>query len=284
MGLFMKKIHVFLSCVLAFILVLALLVGCNNNEEPKLKVAATTALIQQIVERVGGKYVTVSNIIPAAQCPGHFDVKPADIQSLADADLFLMHGWQGEKFSQSLIDSVNNTKLSVVKINISGNWMNPPTQILAVDEVVKILSNADKEHSSAYQKAADDYKKKISAKETEIKGKLAKANLSAVNVLGSAMQADFLTWVGLNVIGTYGEADSLTPQVVKDLIDKGKAAKVSLVIDNLQNGADVGKGIAEELGAKRITISNFPGGFTNTETWEKAIDHNIELILNAVDK
>ncbi len=278
----MKKI----SFLFIVILVLSLFVGgCSPTASTaKLKVAATTALIQQIVERVGGKYVTVSNIIPAAQCPGHFDVKPADIQSLADADLFLMHGWQGEKFSQSLIDSVNNTKLSVVKINISGNWMNPPTQILAVDEVVKILSNADKEHSSAYQKAADDYKKKISAKETEIKGKLAKANLSAVNVLGSAMQADFLTWVGLNVIGTYGEADSLTPQVVKDLIDKGKAAKVSLVIDNLQNGADVGKGIAEELGAKRITISNFPGGFTNTETWEKAIDHNIELILNAVDK
>ncbi|MDO9332993.1 MAG: metal ABC transporter substrate-binding protein [Dehalococcoidales bacterium] len=278
----MKKATLLLTALLS--LALLLLGGCNGNDESKLTVVTSTSLIQQIVERVGGKYVTVSNIIPAAQCPGHFDVKPADIQSLADADLFLMHGWQGEKFSQSLIDSVNNTKLSVVKINISGNWMNPPTQVLAVDEVVKILSNADKEHSSAYQKAADDYKKKISAKETEIKGKLAKANLSAVNVLGSAMQADFLIWVGLNVIGTYGEADSLTPQVVKDLIDKGKAANVSLVIDNLQNGADVGKGIAEELGAKRITISNFPGGFTNTETWEKAIDHNVELILNAVGK
>jgi zinc transport system substrate-binding protein len=281
----MKKIHVILSFILVSIVVISLFVsGCSTDTTFKLKVVTTTALIHEIIERVGGNYVSVSNIIPPAQCPGHFDVKPRDIQSLATANLFLMHGWQEEKFSQSLIDSVNNTNLSVVKINISGNWMNPPTQILALDEIVKILSDADKEHSSAYQKAADDYKKKITAKETEIKGKLAKANLSCVSVLGSARQIDFLQWVGLNVIGTYGEADSLTPQVVKDLVDKGKGAKVSLVIDNLQDGADVGKGIAEELGAKRITISNFPGGFANTETWEKTIDYNIELILNAVTK
>ncbi|MDD5288650.1 MAG: metal ABC transporter substrate-binding protein [Dehalococcoidales bacterium] len=279
----MKKIHVILSFILVSIVVLSMLVGgCSTDTTSKFKVVTTTALIQEIVERVGGNYVSVSNVIPPAQCPGHFDVKPGDIQSLATADLFLMHGWQGEKFSQSLIDSVNNTTLSVIKINISGNWMNPPTQILAVDEIVKILSDADNEHSSAYQKAADEYKKKITAKETEIKGKLDKVNLSAVNVLGSAMQIDFLQWVGLNVVGTYGEADSLTPQVVKDLVDKGKASKVSLVIDNLQNGADVGKGIAEELGAKRITISNFPGGFANTETWEKAIDYNISLLLDAI--
>lgn len=280
----MTRKYAFVIGILLLSLVSAILGGCNKIEGAKLKVVTTTALIQQIVERVGGKYVTVSNIIPPAQCPGHFDVKPADIQSLADADLFLMHGWQGEKFSQSLIDAVNSTNLSVVKINIGGNWMIPSVQSLAVDEVASILSKMDAENSSVFQKAADDYKKKISAEEAEIKERLSRANLSAVNVLGSAMQADFLEWAGLNVIGTYGEADSLTPQAVKDLVDDGKAAKVSLVIDNLQNGADAGEGIAEELGAKRITISNFPGGFADTETWEKAIEKNIELILNAIDE
>jgi zinc transport system substrate-binding protein len=280
----MTRKYAFVIGILLLSLVPAILGGCNRIEGAKLKVVTTTALIQQIVERVGGKYVTVSNIIPPAQCPGHFDVKPADIQSLADADLFLMHGWQGEKFSQSLIDAVNNANLSVVKINIDGNWMIPSVQSLAVDEVASILSKADAGNSSVYQKAADDYKKKIAAEEAEIKERLSRANLSAVNVLGSAMQADFLEWAGLNVIGTYGEADSLTLQVVKDLVDDGKAARVSLVIDNLQNGADAGEGIAEELGAKRITISNFPGGFADTETWEKAIEKNIELILNAIDE
>jgi len=57
---------------------------------------------------------------------------------------------------------------------------------------------------------------------------------------------------------------------------------VTLIIDNLQSGQDAGAGIAEELDCDRIILSNFPGGFDNTETWEKAIDENIRRILEIV--
>jgi hypothetical protein len=50
----------------------------------------------------------------------------------------------------------------------------------------------------------------------------------------------------------------------------------------MQSGHDAGAGIAEEMGCTRIILSNFPGGYENTETWEKAIDYNIELILKAI--
>lgn len=65
-------------------------------------------------------------------------------------------------------------------------------------------------------------------------------------------------------------------------MDKGREGKVTLVIDNMQTGGESGKSLAEELGVKHIVLSNFPGGYENTETWEKAIDKNIELILNSV--
>jgi zinc transport system substrate-binding protein len=52
----------------------------------------------------------------------------------------------------------------------------------------------------------------------------------------------------------------------------------------MQSGKDAGAGIAEELGCTRIILSNFPGGFEDTETWEKAIDYNIELIMEAITR
>ena len=76
--------------------------------------------------------------------------------------------------------------------------------------------------------------------------------------------------------------DSLTPQVVKELVDKGREGKITLIIDNMQSGKDAGAGIAEELGCARVIISNFPGCYDNTETWEKAIDYNVELLLEAI--
>jgi zinc transport system substrate-binding protein len=133
-------------------------------------------------------------------------------------------------------------------------------------------------------KAATEYKAKVTAKESEIKAKLGQVNLVTVNVLCDEQQADFVKWVGLNIVNTYGRPETFTPQVVKDLVDKGREKKVTLVIDNMQTGGEAGKSLAEQLGVKHIVLSNFPGGYENTETWEKAIDKNIELILSSVGK
>jgi zinc transport system substrate-binding protein len=279
----MGKSHVLISGILILSLVISsMLGGCSSAGTSKLKVVTSTSMIAQVVERLGGNKVDVVNIIPPAQCPGHFDVKPSDIQKLADADLFFFHGWQAEKFSQDLIVSANNPNLTVVKIDLLGDWMTPPVQQEATERITAALCQADTENSAAYQMAAAKYKDKIAAKEAEIKARLAQASLSRINVMCAEMQAGFVIWTGLNVIASYGRPDSLTPQLVKALVDIGRETRVSLIIDNLQSGKDAGAGLAEELNCQRIILSDFPGGFDNTETWEKAIDRNIELILEAV--
>ena len=283
----MKKSHLFIIGILVFSLVVSsLLGGCKAEETTRLKVVTSISLIAQIVERVGGDLVDVVNIIPPAQCPGHFDVKPGDIQKLADADLFLLAGWQGEMFSQELIESANNPNLTVVTLDIpsnpQSNWMTPSVQQEATGGVATALSQLDTDNSAAYQASAAEYKDMIEAKAAEINTRLAGENLSGINVICSGMQAAFLKWVGLNVVTFYGRPDTLTPQVVKDLVDKGREENVTLIIDNLQSGQDAGAGIAEELDCDRIILSNFPGGFDNTGTWEKAIDENIRRILEVV--
>ena len=283
----MKKSKVLVLAILVLGLVITSLVGgCSPAKTSQLKVVTSTSLIAQIVERVGGDMVDVVNIIPPAQCPGHFDVKPGDIQKLAEADLFLLHGWQGEAFSQELIASANNPDLTVATIDVrvgeNTNWMTPPVQQAAVDRIVATLSEVDAENTAAYQELAAEYKDSVTAKEAEIKAKLAKEDLASINVMCSDQLPGFVQWTGLNIVIVFGRPDSFTPQVVRELVDIGREENVTLIIDNLQSGQDAGKGIAEELGCERIILTNLPGGFDNTETWEKAIDYDIELILEAI--
>ncbi|MBU2608678.1 MAG: metal ABC transporter substrate-binding protein [Chloroflexi bacterium] len=278
----LNKSKTMVPIILVISLIMLLAPACSTSSADGLKVVTSTSLLASIVERAGGNRVNVVNIIPPAQCPGHFDLKPGDIRKLADADLFLMHGWQGEKFAEDLIASANNPRLAVHRIDIPGNWMTPPVQLKAVDALTAILSQADAPSSSFYQERATEQKAMIEAKSAEIKKKLAEENLGGVNVLCEEKQAGFAKWTGLNVVATFGPPDSLTPQGLKELVDKGKSAGVTVIIDNLQSGHDAGAGIAEELGARRTILSNFPGGLDNTETWEKAIDRNIELILEAI--
>jgi len=174
----------------------------------------------------------------------------------------------------------------VVKIDVrvgeNTNWMTPPVQQAAVDKITTALSEVDAENSAAYQELAAEYKDRIEAKEAEIEAKLAKENLAGINVMCADMLVGFVQWTGLNIVATYGRPDSLTLQVVRELVDLGREENVTLIIDNLQSGQDAGLPIAMDIGCKRIILSDFPGGFDNTETWEKAIDRNIKLILEAI--
>jgi zinc transport system substrate-binding protein len=263
-------------------MVLYSLGGCTPNQTAKPKVMTGTSLVSAIVERVGGSRVEVFNLVPPSQHPGNFDPKPADIQNLSTAKLFLLQGLPGETYVDQLITAANNPYLKVVKANIAGNWMIPTIQSSAVDKVLAALMDVDPNNTADYQAAAVKYKQAIADKDTEIRAKLVKANVGFINVIASSRQADFLQWAGFNVVATFDDTSSLTPQVVKDLVDKGKVNGVTLVINNLQDSADAGKGIAASIGAKNINLSNFPGGFSNTNTWEKAIDYNVNLLLNAI--
>ncbi len=281
----MRKSGVFIVAILILSLITGIFVGgCADEDNSKFKVVTSTSLLAQIVERIGGDKVSVVNIIPPAQCPGHFDVTPGDIQKLADAGLFIIHNWQGEKFSTELIASADNKNLVTEIIEIAGNWMTPPVQREAADKITEILSRLDPGNAAAYSASANEYKTTVTAKESEIKSMLADKNLTGVNVLCDEQQAGFVKWMGLIIVATYGRPETFTPQVIKDLVDKGKSGKVNLVIDNMQTGGESGKSLAEQLGVKQITLSNFPGGYENTDTWEKAIEKNVDLILAAAGK
>jgi zinc transport system substrate-binding protein len=272
----------FLIGVLLLTLVV-LPLGCTSEATSNLKVVTTTSLIASIVERVGGDKVQVANIIAPAQCPGHFDVKPSDVQMLSDAKLFLMHGWQGEMFSTDLVKSANNPELKVVILNIPGNWMTPTVQAQAVGNITSTLAEIDPQNASYYQSNAESELAAITAKGNELKAKLAAGNLSQVNVLCDAQITDLVQWAGFNVVASYPRPEDISAKKMQELIDQGKQAGVVIVIGNLQSGtSDVGITIASGIGAVQVTLSNFPGGFDNTETWEKALEQDVNLMLEAL--
>jgi len=281
----MKKFNLTISFLIAVILLTSLVVplGCTKEAAPKLNIVTTTSLIASIVEQVGGDKVQVANIIPPAQCPGQFDIKPSDVQMLADAKLFLMHGWQGELFTQQLIQSADNSELKVISLNIPGNWMTPTIQAQAIGNITSTLVEIDPENAAYYQSNTESELAAITAKANELEAKLATGNLSQVNVICDEQVTDLAQWARFNVVASYPRPDAITPKILQGLIDQGKQSGVALVIGNLQSGtSDAGATMASGIGAVLVTLSNFPGGFDDTGTWEKAIEKDVNLLLNAM--
>ena len=282
----MEKIRIpIFALVVAGLILTPLLSGCVPAAQgpDKLKVVTSTSLLKYIAERVGGDLVDVENIVPASQHPGDFDATADDIRKLAEADLFLVHGWPGETFVSGLVEAADNPDLKLVTVKVDGNWMTPSVQTEATDIVAQIFAQEDTDNEARYLKAADEYSTLVIEKSIEIQQRLKGKGVVGTPTLCSFWQVGFAQWLGLYVIATYGPAE-LTPKDTQNLIDTGREAGVTLVIDNVHSGKDAGKAIAEELGAARVILLNFPGGFDNTETWEKAIDRNVELVIEALGK
>jgi len=279
-----KKKLLVITCII-FSLVIGLIINsCTPEETSRLKVVTSTSHLEQLVKQIGGDFVDVINIVPAASHPGDFDASPNDIRKLADADLFLWHNWPGETYVEALIESVDNPALTVIAIEIKGSWMTPPVQLQAIDKVSAELEQMDSNNSDTYRKASEDYKEQIKATETEVRSRLAEINPTELNVLCAGWQAGLISWAGFNIIDTYGLPVPPTIGDIEKLIEIGKENGVVLVVDNLHDNPDAGKPIAKELDCERVILYNFPGVDSNTKNWEETFEYNIELILGALSQ
>lgn len=275
----------FYSVILVVFAIAVLLVPISCSS-PSVEIVAGSSQISSAVRDIAGDKLEITNIIPGGMCPGHYDVKPGDVEALANGELFIIHNWQQDKANiTSLIEAANRPDLPIRVISIADDPMLPSYQIEMVDSISLILSEMYPDDSDYYQESAANRKEVISAKEVELKERLKNANFSGVKVLCNEKQVGFISWLGFDVIASYGRPEELSAGEMEQLVTEGRQAGVLLVIDNLQSGGtDDSAGIARDTGAIRVVISNFPGGFENTETWDKAVDKNIDLLLEALAK
>lgn len=251
---------------------------------PPMKILATTSLISEIAGDIGGTAVEIATLIPPASCPGHFDIKPDNMKLLAVAQVFMLHNWQGRQFSDEIIRASGNRTLTKAVLAVPGNWMAPAAQIEATDRIAAVLAEADAPRADAYRAAAERRKATVQRVGAAQERRLADATVGAIAVLANDMQADFIRWSGFQVAGVFGRGEDMSPRDMEDAIHLGRAKAVRLVVDNLQSGKQAGIGIAKEIGAVQVTLSNFPGGFKDTGAWAKAIEKNVDLLLAAIVK
>jgi zinc transport system substrate-binding protein len=269
--------------VILAVLILASTFTLLSCTQPSIDIMAGSSLIANIIQDVADDKVETRTLIPPGTCPGHYDVKPSDIVALANSKALFIHDYQ-EYFTNitGAIEAAENPDLTVTVINVTGNWMVPAVQAEAVDKIAQALGELDPENAAYYQQRAADREQAILAKGEEVESELQGAGVEGVKVLCAEMQQGFVNWAGFNITATFGRPEDLSPADVNQLITEANQAGVVLIIDNLQSGsATLGASIEQDVEAIPVTISNFPGGFENTETWEKAIDKNVDLLLEA---
>ena len=112
----------------------------------KLTVVATTTLIGDVTENIGGDLLDLTVLMPAGVDPHSFEPTPADLSKMADADLVFVNGIEFEGFLGKLIENAGDeAKVVVVSDGIN---------TLALDQDTHV--HADEEHDHEHADEHDD--------------------------------------------------------------------------------------------------------------------------------
>jgi len=247
----------------------------GNSDSPII--VCTTNVLGSIVEQYVGNQTEVVVLAQPGLCPADYDIKPSDIEAVSKAKVLFYHGIMGEYWLDDLIEASGNT--NITKIKISGPWNTPEG---AKRYIRWIGGNLSQILGIDLNETMNAMIEEIDRVSSDIKNEAASLGVNETKVICMQWQASFVSWVGFDVIATYGPPQMLSTADIQNLTETAKKEGVALIIDNLQSGTEVGNTIATECNAIHVALSNFPGALPQTETLAKMIEHNARELFYAV--
>jgi hypothetical protein len=269
-----KKLLTLIIILLLFPFLFLSITKAQTTEKPII--ICTTSAVSSIVEGFVGNNAEVLVLVQPGLCPADFDIKPGYIDALSKATLLFKQNIPGEFWLDGLLESSGNSNLTVVAIQgvyntpegakkyileVGGNL----SQILELDldsKISKMLNEVDEVSMWMTSQAL-------------------KLKVSEVKVICMGWLKSFIESVGFNVVATFNPPETLSAGDLTYLLEIAQNEGVGLVVDNLQIDIEFGEGIASEVDAQHLVLTNFPGAIPGTETLPKMLKSNAEQLFNS---
>ncbi|MBK2402260.1 MULTISPECIES: metal ABC transporter solute-binding protein, Zn/Mn family [unclassified Erysipelothrix] len=235
--------------ILAVLLVsLLVLTGCKSapdkpstEKEGKLNVVATTTMIKDLVEIIGGDKVTVNGMMVAGVDPHLYKAKPSDVKAIQEADVVAFNGVHLEAKLDDVLSGLEGSGKNIIKLEDAlvpsdiindeeqgGHdphiWFDVNLWKKSAQHVADKLSAFDAENKDYYQNNATQYVSELSDMDTYIKNRIAEIpEQQRVLVTAHDAFAYFGRYFGVHVeaiqgISTQSEAGIADINKVSDLI------------------------------------------------------------------
>jgi ABC-type Zn uptake system ZnuABC Zn-binding protein ZnuA len=268
-----KKLLPFFMIMMLLPLLLVSVTEAQTTEKPII--VCTTSAVGSVVEELMGDQAEVLVLVQPGLCPADFDLKPGYVDAVSQATILFKQSIQGEFWLNSLLEAAGNENLTVVSIpgvyttpegaknyirGVSGNL----TQILGVDleeKTAQMINDVDTVSEWITTQAAN-------------------YDASNVKVICMAWLQTTIEAAGFTVVATFNPPETLSVGDITALIETAQTEGVALIVDNLQIDTEFGEGIASQVGAEHLVLTNFPGAIPNTESLALMLRYNAEQLFN----
>ena len=289
---------------------LAVALGLTQIQAAKIRVVATLTDLADLTRNIGGDHVEVRSLATGVEDTHGVPMKPSFVPLLNRADLVVLVGFDCEHaFLPALLDACKNPRLQSGKpgyvdcsvgvtpvevpkstdhsegdVHPYGNphyMLDPVLAKKAVQNIYNALVTVAPQFTDDFTHNRDAYLAKLDAKISEWKESM--TPLKGVKFVSYHEHWPyFAARFGLVYFGTIELKPGIdpTPRHIETLISSMKAEHVPIVVREPQFPEKVPTLIAQQTGAKLVTLPIMPGGVPNTDTYIAEMDYIIHSLVD----
>lgn len=220
----------------------------------KLKVSVTTSHLSSLIREICGDKIDVITILDPTACPSNNDIDAKKMKDISQSNIVLYHSWQ--PWVKDLKYKIARLEILYKEFKTEGNLMIPYINIRGAEEIKEMFCILDSDNKKFYEENFVKYVFKINRLSEEIERTGQRYHNK--KIVCNNMIADFMKWLGFDVVAVYPKPEKISTADMSALIKKTKREKAICVVDNLQLGTDVGRMLNKDLNLKYTAISNFP--------------------------
>lgn len=288
-----------------------LLAGCNRSGfvyvEGKINIVATTTMIGDLVQELGGDMVSVTTMMGVGVDPHLYQPKPSDTNALLKADLVIINGLHLEGQLGEVLTQLDENRVLVIGDHIPTEllitaddgsidphiWFDVSIWIYAAEIVTDKLIELDTENKSAFENRLNAYRMELEALHQYILERSAELTpeqrvlVTAHDAFGYFGLAYGFDVHAIQGISTEGEASVSDIQALAELVKELNVKAIFIestvpeftVNSVIQTAQALGHTIVIGGELYSDSLGDLEHG---TETYIKTMRSNIDKIINAL--
>ncbi len=261
--------------------VLLAMAGCRRApREPLARAVATSnSYLASAVRDVAGPDVPIISLAPPGTCPGHFDIRPSQVDQLRHCSVLLRFDFQ-RSIDAKLRDLAGNG-LQIRSIEIAGALCEPASYLAACKQAGETLAANHVTDPAVLEQQFLRIETQLNALADQARQQIQQAGLDHRPVLCSSHQAGFCRWLGLNVAAVFSGSDSASLGQIDSAIRAGGSQKARFIIGNQPEGRSAADALAERLGCRVVMFDNFPPSPQAAGTYQDMVRTNVRRLVQA---
>lgn len=290
-----------------------LLSACRStapSQSGRLKVVATTTLVGDAVQQVGGEMIELVVLLPVGSDPHTFEPRPQDIAALSEAQLVFTNGFGLEETLEPVLQAnLNGTRVEVssgitplafeaehpgeTEHNPAAGdphtWMDPNNVRIWVENIAQALALADPANAQTYRSNAQAYQNELTALDAWIREQVAMVPVDQRKLvtdhatLGYFAQAYGFEQSGL-VVASFSSNAAPSAQELAQLENTIREQGVRALFVSSTINPGLAKQVAQDTGASVVSLYtgslSQPGG--EADTYLSFMRYNVNAIIQAL--